>query len=77
MTLEYLNDLIDKALLEGQKRRGAMHQTNILNAEFALGKYFALLNIIDEVYGIDEMIKTKDRTQATIDELTGIANEIY
>lgn len=77
LTLEYLNNLIDKALLEGQKRRGAMHQTNILNAEFALGKYFALLNIIDEVYGIDEMIKAKERTQAAIDELTGIANEIY
>lgn len=49
MTLEYLNDLLDKALLEGQKRRGAMHQTNILNAEFALGKYFALLNIIGQL----------------------------
>lgn len=77
MDINKLNDLIDKALAEGAKRPGAMKQTNVLNAEFSLGKFYALLFLIEDLFGIDEMIKTKDRTQAIIDELTARTQEIY
>ena len=77
MTLEDLNHRIDEALKEGAPRPGALPQTNILNAEFSLGKYFALLFLIKDVHGIPAMIETKERTQAAVDDLTNRAQAIY
>ncbi len=76
MTLENLNRRIDEALNDGAPRPGAMPQTNVLNAEFALGKYFALLFIIQDVHGIPAMIETKERTQRLVDYLTRRTQEI-
>lgn len=49
MDINKLNDLIDKALAEGAKRPGAMKQTNVLNAEFSLGQFYALLFLIEDL----------------------------
>ena len=77
MTLEKLNSLINEALKEGDIRPGAMKQTNVLNAEFALGKYFAYLFLIQDIFGIEAMIEAKERTQEIVDSLTERTQEIY
>ena len=77
MDINKLNELIDIALAEGAKRPGAMKQTNVLNAEFALGKFYALLSLIYDLFGVDEMVKTKERTKTIVDELSIRTQEIY
>lgn len=76
MTLKKLNALIDEALNDGVLKL-ALPKTNILNAEFALGKYFAYMDLIEELYGVNAMVETHDRTQAIVDDYSKRANRIY
>lgn len=77
MTLERLNQMIDEAITAAEIRPQAMKQTNILNAEYATGKVFAILDIIHELYGIDALIAARERTQAATDALTLRTQELY
>ena len=77
MTIERLNEMIDDALTEGMENNLYMRTTNTINASHALGKYHALLQVINEDYGIDEMIKTYERTQAKAELLLGVSNKSY
>lgn len=77
MTLERLNQMIDEAITAAEIRPQAMKQTNILNAEYALGKVFAILDIIQNTHGIDALIKAKERIDNSITELTDRTQAIY
>lgn len=77
LTLEYLIECIDNALKEGEKRRSAMPQTNVLNAEFSLGKYFAILNIIHKVFGVESMIDVHEKYNPIVDDLMKRTQDIY
>ena len=77
MTLEKLESMIDKALADAEIRPKAMKRTNILNAEYALGKYFAIMEIIEDLYGTDEYIRIAEKTEAVRDELFQRTQEIY
>ena len=77
MTLEQLNQMIDKAIKDAQERPQAMKQTNVLNAEYALGKIFAILDIIQNTHGIDALIEAKERIDNSITELTDRTQAIY
>lgn len=77
LTLKYLIECIDNALKEGEKRRGAMPQTNVLNAEFSLGKYFAILDIIKTGFGIEAMIDVHEKYNPIIDDLMKRTQDIY
>lgn len=50
--------------------------TAALNAEFALGEYFALMNII-KTYDMDLYVSVAKSTQETKDKLTNITNNMY
>ena len=76
MTMEKINKMIDEALSEGESRPIA-NKTNILNAEYALGKYHGILRIAEDLYGIDALVSIYDRTKDRVDILTAIANTIY
>lgn len=77
MTLERLNQMIDEAITAAEIRPHAMKQTNILNAEYALGKVFAILDIIQNTHGIDALIEAKERIDNSITELTDRTQAIY
>ena len=77
MTIEKLNSMIDEALEEGMEKGELHHITNTINASHALGKYHALLDIITELYGYDEMAKTHDRCKATTETLLKVAEKSY
>lgn len=77
MTLEKLEQMIDKAIADGAEKTSARDKTNALNAEYALGKVMALLEIIDDMYGIDEMYRIYDRTSDEREQLFIRAQAIY
>ena len=77
MTLEYLNKKIDEAINDAALRPGAMKQTNVLNAEYALGKIYGYLGIIQDQFDIDTFIQAVARITKIIDELTERTQEIY
>lgn len=77
MTLEYLNKKIDEAIKDAELRPGAMKQTNVLNAEYGLGKIYGYLEIIKDQFDIDTFISSVARINDTINELTDRTQEIY
>ena len=77
MSIDRLNEMIDKALSEGTGIKDCMNITKALNADHALGEYHGLMSVIEEMYGIDEMLKTHDRVQAKVDELFKIVETAY
>ena len=77
MSLEKLNLMIDKAIEEAAIRPRAMKETNILNAEYACGKRWAIIEIIEELYGLDAMIEAIERTEAAAEALTMRTQELY
>lgn len=77
MKLEELKEQLDKAIKEGEYRPAATEETNILNAEFSLGKYFAILQIIEKMHGIPAMADIREEYRGKEDELTIRANKIY
>lgn len=77
MTLEQLENMIDKAISDAVVRPHAHKATNALNAEYALGKIYALFDVIEEIYGIDELIEIEYRLTDTIDTLMKRTQEIY
>lgn len=50
--------------------------TAALNAEFALGKYIALMDIV-KAYDMDLYVSTAKSTKEARDKLSSIANNIY
>lgn len=76
MNLEKIKTMIDEALTDGYIQ-GNFSGTAILNAEFALGKYFALMDVIWELYGVSEYLNTYDRTIDKVQELTDRTEKIY
>lgn len=76
MTLEKINEMIDTALSEGESRP-INNKTNILNAEYALGKYHGILRIAQELYGYNALVSIYDRTKDQVNKLMDIANTIY
>lgn len=50
--------------------------TAALNANFALGEFFALMKIVKK-HNIDLYVKTAISAQETVDKLTDIVNNIY
>ena len=77
MTLEKLESMIDKAISDAVVRPHAHEVTNALNAEYALGKIFALFDVIEDIYGIDELIKLEYRLTDTIKALTDRTQILY
>lgn len=77
MSIEHLNDLIDNALIEGFKVPYCSRITGSMNAEHALGKYHGLLSIMREMFGIDEMVNTVQRTRERATRLLNIAEHAY
>ena len=77
MTLEKLEMMIDRAISDTVVRPHAHEATNVLNAEYGLGKVFALLEVIEDVYGIEAMTKIYDRIADTIDTLMKRTQVIY
>lgn len=77
MTIESLNKMIDDALEEGRERPDLNHITNTINASHALGKYHALLDIMIDLFGYDEMSKTHERYKAKTEALLRIADKSY
>lgn len=51
-------------------------KTNILNCEFALGKYNAYLNLILTI-SLEEFSKVRKETEDKVNELFNIVNKIY
>lgn len=77
MTLQELNELIDKAITGAEIRPAAMDATNILNAEYALGAIHAYLDIIYKVHGLDSFVEGYDRVQAAVEDLTRRTQTLY
>lgn len=51
-------------------------KTKILNAEYALGKFFGYMEILSKI-DLEVFIATYESHKARIDELTALANKIY
>ena len=77
MTLKQLESMINKAISDAVVRPHAHEVTNVLNAEYALGKIFALLEVIEDTYGIEAMTKIYDRISDVIDTLMKRTQAIY
>ena len=77
MSIDTINDMIDKALYRGRADANMQTITNAINAEYALGKCYALMDIIKMEYGIDELITTRDRVSKRVDDLMNIVNKAY
>lgn len=77
MTLQELNELIDKAITGAEIRPAAMETTNALNAEYALGAIHAYLDIIWKVYGIDSFLEGYERIQIAVEDLTRRTQTLY
>ena len=77
MTLQELNDLIDKAIENSAIRPEAMPKTNILNAEYGLGAIYAYIDIIWKEYGIDAFCETIERTEKERNDLLNRTQTIY
>ena len=77
MTLEYFNKKIDRAIKDAELRPNAMKQTNVLNAEYALGKIYGYLEVIQDQFGVDTFVEAVERITGKIDELTERTQEIY
>lgn len=76
-SLDYFTDSIDKALKDGEIRPAAMPQTNVLNAEYALGKYHAIIDIMSQLFDYNVIAGIHEKYRSTIDSLTERANTIY
>ena len=77
MTLQELNELIDKAIKDAEIRPAAMEASNVLNAEYCLGAIFAYLDIIWKVHGIDSFVESYERVQIAVEDLMKRTQTLY
>jgi len=77
LSLDYFTELIDKALKGGEINPRAMEQTNILNAEYVLGKFWAILEIMSEIYSIETIESIREKYRGTTDELMRRVDSSY
>ena len=77
MTKKDIMYFIRKAFEEGAPRKGAMPETNILNAEYASGKVHAYLDIVIREFGYDEYLDIVERIRPQLDSLLDRAQLIY
>lgn len=77
MTLQELNELIDKAINNAAIRPTALDKTNALNAIYSNGAIYAYLDLIWKVYGIDAFVEAIERTAAARQELLDRSETIY
>lgn len=77
MSKKKIIDLIEQAIKDGQERPHALKQTNILNAEYAAGKVFGLLDVIKMEYGLEVMADIYSKYRDQIDGFATRTQELY
>lgn len=77
LSMDFFTESIENALKDGELRPAASKETNILNAEYALGKYFAIIKIMSELFDYNVLADIHNKYSGTVDALTKRANEIY
>ena len=75
-TFDYLSARINDIYDEGMPKKGVQEATNILNAEYALGKAQPFIEIAFDLYP-DECSGLMDSIRDKRDKLTDIASTIY
>lgn len=73
-----ITETITEILNDGQPRNNIQEKTNIINAEYALGKAFALLELLEK-YSFSDMADyySREDIQKLITSLTNTVEKIY
>lgn len=72
----YLKSEIRKSLILGQPKNNICKNTNILNAEYCLGRISGYMNILAEL-DLDDFIVFYDTIKAEQDRLMQYVNTLY
>jgi hypothetical protein len=78
ITPEQITETITEILKDGQPRNNIQEKTNIINAEYALGKAFALLELLEK-FSFQNMADyySREDIQKLITNLTDTVEKIY
>jgi hypothetical protein len=77
LSMDFFTGAIENALKDGAEKPAAIPQTNVLNAEYALGKYHAIIDIMSEIYDYKVIAGIHDTYKGTVEGLMKRANSIY
>lgn len=67
-------DFLNGAVIQCERNTNLIQAA--LNAEFALGKYFALMDIV-KVYDVDLYVNVAESTTEAREKLASIVNKLY